>query len=378
MDKNLKLEVIAGTDGFLGLEKEWNCLLDKSRSKSVFLTWEWLYNWWKYFGQDSILRIVTVREEDGRLIGVAPFCIRWKKGLLPVNVLTFMGMTFASSEYLDVIVEPGREKDVVSSVFDLLQKDSCSWDYAVFSDMLDSSVLMISAKEYLKHGEYLVREDLSQSCPYLPLPTKKEDFLNSLGKETRATLKRRTKRLLEMGAEIRLVKNSSEISEALKSLFQLHQKRWTLRGLTGNFRDKQIRSFHLDTANRFLERDMLRLYQIKVADKAIASLYCFRYKDIVFYFQAGFDPAWSSKSPGMVLMGHGIQDSIENGMGEFDYLRGLEPYKFRWTDKVRDTWYLTVVPKGRIRGMLSLRLDLIMMAAKKFVKRLILPGERGR
>lgn len=371
MVRELMVQLVTDGEQLKEIKDDWDELLESSQSSSVFLTWEWMYTWWNYFGRDTILRIVAVRNGTGRLIGLAPLCIRRKKGVLPVNVLIFMGTMCVSSEYLDVIAEPGYEGDVSSALLETLQKDDRSWDYAMFSDLLDSSVVIRHLKDNLQAAGHLIRQDLSQSCPYLPLPAEKEDFHNSLGKEMRSTLKRRTRRLLEMGAEIRMINEPEGIADAFQSLFQLHQKRWTLRGLSGNFREEQIRSFHLEVAGHFLEKEWLRLYLLKIRDNIIASLYCFQYKGRVFYFQSGFDPQWGSKSPGTVLMGYGIQDSIDQRMEEFDYLRGLEPYKFRWTSKVRKTWCLTAIPKGKIRGLLSFQLDQTLKATKRFVKKVV-------
>jgi CelD/BcsL family acetyltransferase involved in cellulose biosynthesis len=39
----------------------------------------------------------------------------------------------------------------------------------------------------------------------------------------------------------------------------------------------------------------------------------------------------------MVMIGLVAQDSIANGLTEYDFLRGDEAFKFHWTDRVRET-----------------------------------------
>jgi hypothetical protein len=51
-----------------------------------------------------------------------------------------------------------------------------------------------------------------------------------------------------------------------------------------------------------------------------------------FFYQSGFDPAYSRFSVGTLLLGSAIQASIQTGHSKFDFLRGAEPYKRLWTD----------------------------------------------
>lgn len=373
----LNCRVITEGRQFEGLREEWDSLLDRSASTSVFLTWEWLYTWWRHFGSGNTLRIAVMTEASGTIVGIAPMCVYNRGGALPLRVLSFLGIGGVSSEYLDLFAEKGREAEVAAAFFDFLKADSRSWDYTVFSDLLDSSIVLGHIGHPLKEDGCLTDIRAAQNCPYLPLPANGEEFLASLGKEVRATLKRRTRRLAEMGVETRLVEREDEIEGALASLFQLHQKRWTLRGLKGNFRQEKIRAFHAEASRRFLEKGRLRLYLLNMNGSAIASLYCFAFKGRVFYYQAGFDPEWGSKSPGTVLMGHGIQSSIAEGMTEFDFLRGLEPYKYRWTDKSRTTHNLIAIPKGKLKGMFSFKLDETLRGAKRYAKQLIRRGEKA-
>lgn len=377
MVRMLSCRVITDGRQFEGLRQEWDSLLDRSASTSVFLTWEWLYTWWRHFGSGNSLRIAVMSEASGRIVGIAPMCVYSKGGPLPLRVLSFLGNDGVSSEYLDIFAEQGLEAEVAAAFFEFLKADSASWDYVIFSDLLDSSIVLGHVGHRLKNDGCLTEMRVSQNCPYLPLPSTADEFLASLGKEMRSTLKRRTRRLFEMGVETRLVEREDEIEGSLASLFQLHQKRWTLRGLKGNFRQEKIRAFHAEASRRFLEKGRLRLYLLNVNGSTIASLYCFAFKGKVFYYQAGFDPEWSAKSPGTVLMGHGIQSSIAEGMTEFDFLRGLDPYKFRWTDKSRTTHNLIAIPKGKLKGMFSFKLDETLRGAKRYAKQLIRRGEKA-
>jgi CelD/BcsL family acetyltransferase involved in cellulose biosynthesis len=51
-----------------------------------------------------------------------------------------------------------------------------------------------------------------------------------------------------------------------------------------------------------------------------------------------------------------IKQAIEKGLREFDFLRGVEPYKFHWTKSARKYMNVIIVKKGLCSG---LRLNII-------------------
>jgi CelD/BcsL family acetyltransferase involved in cellulose biosynthesis len=73
-----------------------------------------------------------------------------------------------------------------------------------------------------------------------------------------------------------------------------------------------------------------------------AALYGWRLPDRFAFYQAGYDPDWQQRSVGTVLLGHVIARAFAEGLAEFDFLRGTEPYKLVWANGARDTVRLRV------------------------------------
>jgi hypothetical protein len=93
------------------LRPVWNPLLAKTWSKSVFLTWEWIENWWNVYNSGFDLAIIVARE-GGTPCGIAPLLIR--RGSLPR--LEFVGQNSAYGEYLDFLIPRGHEQDIAPSL----------------------------------------------------------------------------------------------------------------------------------------------------------------------------------------------------------------------------------------------------------------------
>ena len=105
---NAKAAVIRDGESFGALRAEWTDVLQHSAANNPFLSWEWLHAWWTHLRGSRTLEIVTVRDEDDRLIGIAPLCA--SRGRLPwLRRLEFLGTGWAGSDYLDLIVRDGYE-----------------------------------------------------------------------------------------------------------------------------------------------------------------------------------------------------------------------------------------------------------------------------
>jgi CelD/BcsL family acetyltransferase involved in cellulose biosynthesis len=75
-----------------------------------------------------------------------------------------------------------------------------------------------------------------------------------------------------------------------------------------------------------------------LGSEIVASLYLFGHRRCAYFYLAGFDPRFKAFSPGMLLIGHAIEDTILEQAEEFDFLRGRESYKYRWGAMDRPTF----------------------------------------
>jgi CelD/BcsL family acetyltransferase involved in cellulose biosynthesis len=81
------------------------------------------------------------------------------------------------------------------------------------------------------------------------------------------------------------------------------------------------------------------LYVLSHEGAPVAALLMFYFGQSAIYYQAGWDPnsRVASLSPAAVLMARTIEDAISRGMRWYEFLRGDEVYKARWTKTHRNT-----------------------------------------
>jgi CelD/BcsL family acetyltransferase involved in cellulose biosynthesis len=319
---------------FAVLAAEWDALLARSAADTVFLTADWLSTWWDVYGADAELRIATVRE-DGRLVAAAPCKVEERRRYgLDFRQLEFIGTGRAvCPDFLDLVVEAGREAELVPVLVEALLADG-GWDKLALTDVPATSPVRPALVAALGGVGLRPRIEADRVCPYLPLPATWAELEARLTHNFRRNHRKKRRRL---GATLVRWEPGEDPGAALDSLAALHQDRMESSGRGGNFRKPDYRTFHERFAARAARNGWLYLAFLERDGRRIAGRYGFVYGGTYYAYQSGFDPAAADDSPGEVLLGMVIEDLIGRGVCEFNFLRGAQPHKFHWTDRRRET-----------------------------------------
>jgi CelD/BcsL family acetyltransferase involved in cellulose biosynthesis len=328
----MKIKEINDYQDFLALKDEWANLLEKCQL-SVFSTWEWLSTWWKNFGGDKRLVLLLAIDND-RIIGIAPLMYSARKIFgLRRGKISFIGIPH--TDYHDFIIANKIEK-CLQLFIDYLKQLPEKWNYLELSEIPENSKSIPILTKLSKTLKPFTR------CPYKPLPESRDAFWNSLGSDMRRNLRRYIKKTKkEFHVEFADYSDSQLCTEGMHWLFELHQKRWRSKGLSGAFADEKVRNFHLEVAKIFARRMQLRLFLLKLSNKPVAAIYGFKDKKRFYLYLSGFDPEYSQYRVGNQIIAYTMEKCIEEGLSEFDFMRGGETYKGFW--KTLSRWNYTAI-----------------------------------
>lgn len=296
------------------LRAEWTELAGSARN--VFSTWEWASTWWRHFGSERSPLIVACRTCDGRLASILPL-YAW--GSRPMKVLRLIGHGLADE--LGPVCAP---YDRLLAASGLRQAGS----------ELDADILLA---EQLAGGPdwqeslsgRLVRREASPSLA--TRGRRWDDFLDSGSANFRQQVRGRERRLARRHRlRFRLTRERNQLQRDLDVLFALHRARW--RGARTAFAHD---AFHRDFAALALDRGWLRLWLLDLDETPAAAWYGFRFADVEFFYQSGRDPRFDRDAVGFVLLAHSIRCAFDDGMLEYRFLRGDEPYKYRFAEEDR-------------------------------------------
>ena len=105
--------------------------------------------------------------------------------------------------------------------------------------------------------------------------------------------------------------------------------------MPGFFKNQYIKDIFVEIAEGFSERGWLALYFLMVEEEPVAAQFCAEYNQKMLYFLGGFDVEFSKYSVGNLITAKIIEACIKRGVKEYDFLKGAESYKFRWTKQFR-------------------------------------------
>ncbi|MHB1456398.1 MAG: GNAT family N-acetyltransferase [Armatimonadota bacterium] len=343
------------------LREEWHSLLTRCPSAAIFQTWEWIHSCMTNFGRMKRFVVLCIRN-DGDLVAIAPMEVTFMYGL-PFRRLQFIGA--GVSDYMDFIIAEGFEDQALNSIFGWIDTNSSRWDLLDLQQIPEGSpTLEFCSRDTSWQGKLIPGE----KCPYLPLAADWDAMLAIFGKKMRWNLGyyERLMRRDFQNVEISVL-GEGEVAEGMAAFFDLHTKRWRKRWLPGMLADTGRQRFHKEIASECIKNGSLKLHSLRVNGQIRAILYCYIFGGRYFYYLGGFDPELSKYSLGTVLTGHAIRDAIENGCTEFDFLRGDEHYKSRWTKEFRANTRL-VRSKTNLRSKMASSICRLEQQIESFVK----------
>ena len=312
---------------------EWPELFTKSATQSIFLSLPWQTAWAiDCCGSVDEHPVLTVRDDsDNSLRGIAP--LNHGKGSV-----TF-GLDYNLTDYQDILSDPGEEEAVWEAILDYgVSEGWASIELTGVRD--DSPSTQILESRASEHG-WRADRSVWDVSPYVELPESWDAHVQSLSKKDRHELRRKLRRLEASGdAEYRIYDHEhDELPEALEDFVSLMGKSSEAKS---DFLTPERRSF-LETLTRTMaDADSLQLAFLDVGGKPVSATMSFLEGNRLLLYNSGYDPEYRHLSVGLLLKAYGLRGAIEQGLREYDFLRGNEPYKYDLggNDRVLYRWQL--------------------------------------
>ncbi len=348
----IKVEKITARAAFAELESEWNALLQRSGSNTVTLTHQWQSTWWDVFGAGRELGLLVAREGES-LVGIAPLLTRRVRVFgVPLRRVEFLasGEDEADeicSDYLDFIIETGRESEVLGAMLDFLAADT-SWDELLVTDISGESPNLEPLRKLCAARGLSCDVTREQTCIFVPLPTSRDELLTTISSQKRKRLQKDRRTVAERGMRVEMVDSLADFDAAFETLVELHQERWISRGFPGSFSSAKFLRFHRDLAPKMLERGWLKIWVLWQDDGPLCAVYDFVYGGKISHYQSGMGALETALlQPGMLIRDYALEDGIAHGMSECDFLKGeVGSYKMSWGGQTRPILQLRLARGG--------------------------------
>lgn len=316
--------VVTETAALESLRREWEALWLQAPEATPFQSPAWLIPWWRHIGEGELLTLAL--REHGELVGLLPLYVHaapdGRRRLFPLGIGT--------TDYLDAIIRSGHEAAVMAEAFRQLAALADRFEIAEWPQLRPGSPLLKTAPAgWSSHTEP------DTPCPATALPASLEALGSVVSRKTLRDLRTVRKRAAEAGAMHWQDADAESLGPIFDALLRLHAARWQTRQEPGVLDSPAVQAAHRAALPELLRAGALRLQALHLNGEIVAVLYALidppqRPARRVYLYISGFDPALDRLSPGMLLVGHALEQAAAEGFATLDFLRGQEPYKYFW------------------------------------------------
>lgn len=324
--------------------REWDTVVEQLGG-SIYMTWDWLTTWWRFYGQGKRLRLFLLRRAD-QWVGVLPLYLETLgSGPLSLKVARLVGANIPPKVF-DPPLAPAWAGECLRAVCAHLEAEGCglfslgpvSEESAVFNADW-SATTQVFGRRCLQRVSAGVHTTFR-------LPSSFEEYQSSYGRKNR--------KLRMLGREhpmrIEVIRDGGQtLFAAFEEFVRLHMAQWRADGLPGHFGAWP----HGLAYNRSLvaaqaSHGRVRLLRIWAGNQVVCAQYAFAWANRWCWElpARAIGPTWDRFSLGpsgiVIMLGEALKEGcsrVEGGLGHYTY-------KLRLGATEHPVWLYRFLPGG--------------------------------
>ncbi|MFC1596898.1 GNAT family N-acetyltransferase [Planctomycetota bacterium] len=321
---------IVDYDEFCSLEfaGEWKRLLRRQGTYDIGNTYEWNRCWWESYREEGPWKkhwFLLAHETRGEIDAIFPLVIRSRVG---IRIVEFLGQSGGfMTDYLGSIGAADDRDRAVKELLDFLLANTDRWDLVSLRLLAWSNEL----PWYLRNmclpqfaGKIQWKTEIPGYYVAVQLPRGFDEYLSSLGKRTRADVRRYLRIAGENGAAL-AVYRGDKVLEHVEVLCDLNSENWQV------LKDSRGRRFMTEVSHRLVSaEEPLLLGVFHIGGQPYGAVQGFETASTCFLHTAGVVRRQiGGMSPGTTMYAMLIRSLIGRGLRTLDLSPGLEEYKLR-------------------------------------------------
>jgi CelD/BcsL family acetyltransferase involved in cellulose biosynthesis len=315
---------------------QWNMVVARSGTNTIFQTFEWNDAWLAVY-RTRWRPMTLIAHRGDELVAIAPLVVdRSVRG--PPRVV-FQGDN--NADYQDFIGAP--DHDTIRAFLDKLKSRVPGAVIELSNVPAASTTSHMIASAARAAGLWPLRR------PDKPCQTLLLGVPHELGQQLikKYRLRRPLNHFSRRGTLMaqKLIAPDDALAQ-LEQFFDQHIGRWQHTSTPSRFHDDETRLFFRELVLRLGGTSWLDFSVIRLDERPIAYHFGFCYAGTLTWYKPSFEIAEARHSPGLLLIRYLIERGLVEGLDEFDFTIGVEPFKSQFTNHVRANASWRLHPSG--------------------------------
>lgn len=299
--------------------EEWNSLVGRSRTNTIFQTHEWVSTWWNALGHTYRLHCMIM--DDGQEIrGVAPMMSRL------IAPRDWLFLADANSDYCD-FPTAGNNYGMLESMLRHLMEYRPDWRSLSLRNIPEDSVSLACLQTLCEKYRLPYRLSKRIVAPEIVF------LKDATAYKHKYSVRRHCNRLEKLGRlEFKVIRDPQDIPGMLEILFRDHITRFREKGEHSLFETQCHRDFYTHLAQELTNTGWLNFSCLTLDDTPLAVHFGFEYNGTLTWYKPAFDLAYRNYSPGTVLIKYLIDYAQDRRLKILDFTIGNERFKARFSN----------------------------------------------
>ena len=318
----------------------WQSLEVKLSNQRLTCSSVWTDTWLDHYG-DLVPFQFVIGVRHGTIIGIALLTQGVLQSAGPFRLKTWHVGTAGEPELASICVQ---YNSVLCQPQDQLEFGQMLWNWAQRETNCDEFRLdgfdSTTVNPLLAlHPEACVERRVAFYFDLKSVRESGEEPIMRLGSHTRANIRRTQRDLGDVRVEWA---ESVERAELLfHQLVELHQARWNAEGLPGVYSSERFHDFHVDLLHRLFPLGRMSLVGVSAGNRLIACSQLLVDNNRTHFYQCGRLPSSGRVSHGLILDYMCIQECLQRGFDEADFLGGVSEHKRRLSTNQAELAWVT-------------------------------------
>lgn len=331
----LKVQIIESERDLPDLFPEWERLHASVAPILPFSSPLWAATWWRHFkrrqmsAQDSLF-VLALRDDSQQLVAVAPMFVSRRPGYGPIRTgeLQFFGADTNVTEVRGPLCRPEYMHQVVEAIVATLNAER-RFDWVQWRGLrpsgepakLPSSVDLVPVMHTVVHLVHM-RDSW-------------DEFRASLSRNMKEALRKCYNSLSRNNItfDFKVVEKPQDIRPAIDRFLELHEIRSNSPNSIDHanvFSSMASRAFLYDYCDEMAKRDALRIFQLVIGGRIVATRIGIVFGDELYLYYSGYDVAYGQYSIMTTVVAEAMKWAIANRFRIVNLSAGTDVSKTRW------------------------------------------------